>query len=166
VSPSFSSDNSCRRRLVYRDVVFVRRLLRSDDMVSWAGRGAACVRGRSCLRGCSRVWRLRGRCEGLPPRLKLLVSLLESLCWALFPVKHPHLLGKHRPHRFSPPLYASTLCRNSCNAPGPFPRLQPMQTRPMALPCASDAVLCTCPSIKCSRPLLAGPLDASPRLHM
>jgi hypothetical protein len=33
VSPSFSSESSCRRRLVYRDVVLVRRLFKYDDMV-------------------------------------------------------------------------------------------------------------------------------------
>ena len=33
VSPSFSSERSCRRRLVYRDVVLVSRLFRYDDMV-------------------------------------------------------------------------------------------------------------------------------------
>lgn len=33
VSPSFSSERSCRRRFVYRDVVLVSRLFRYDDMV-------------------------------------------------------------------------------------------------------------------------------------
>jgi hypothetical protein len=33
VSPSFSSESSCRRKLVYRDVVFVRRLFKYDDIV-------------------------------------------------------------------------------------------------------------------------------------
>ena len=40
VSPSFSSDSSCRRRLVYRDVVLVRRLLRYDDIL--LDRGCEC----------------------------------------------------------------------------------------------------------------------------
>jgi hypothetical protein len=33
VSPSVSPSRSCRRRLLYRDVVFVRMLLMNDDMV-------------------------------------------------------------------------------------------------------------------------------------
>jgi hypothetical protein len=33
VSPSFSSESSCRRKLVYRDVVLVRRLFKYDDML-------------------------------------------------------------------------------------------------------------------------------------
>jgi hypothetical protein len=33
VSPSFSSESSCRRKLVYRDVVLVRRLFRYDDIL-------------------------------------------------------------------------------------------------------------------------------------
>lgn len=32
-SPSFSSERSCRRKLVYRDVVLVRRLFKYDDML-------------------------------------------------------------------------------------------------------------------------------------
>jgi hypothetical protein len=35
VSPSVSPSRSCRRRLLYRDVVFVRMLLMNDDMVPW-----------------------------------------------------------------------------------------------------------------------------------
>lgn len=47
MSPSFSSERSCRRKLVYRDVVLVRRLLRYDDMLlqKQCERNVACVTG-------------------------------------------------------------------------------------------------------------------------
>lgn len=53
VSPSVSPSRSFDRRLLYRDVVFVRMLLINDDIVTAMGRGGAVSRQKTLAMWCT-----------------------------------------------------------------------------------------------------------------